>query len=128
MLPLDKKTLKKELKLFLDDKDRGISIKNFCEIAGISDRLFMYIIKENKLPMTESVQRGLNRAYMHWKEGRLRVMKKHTNETYPDYRKEPVPAVMPMSKLVMTNTGFKVQNKPINRHDYANFDNILLKT
>ena len=65
MLPLDKKTLKKELKLFLDDKDRGISIKNFCEIAGISDRLFMYIIKENKLPMTESVQRGLNRAYMH---------------------------------------------------------------
>ena len=62
MLPLDKKTLKKELKLFLDDKDRGISIKNFCEIAGISDRLFMYIIKENKLPMTESVQRGLNRA------------------------------------------------------------------
>jgi len=128
MLPLDKKTLKKELKLFLDDKDRGISIKNFCEIAGISDRLFMYIIKENKLPMTESVQRGLNRAYMHWKEGRLRVMKKHTNETYPDYRKEPVQPLIPMSKLVMTNTGFKVQNKPLNRHDYANFDNILLKT
>ena len=81
MQPLDKRTLKKELKLFLDDKDRGISIKNFCEIAGISDRLFLYIIKENKLPMTESVQRGLNRAYIHWKEGRLRVMKKHTNDT-----------------------------------------------
>ena len=128
MQPLTKQQLKKELKLFLDDKDRGISIRNFCEIAGISERLFNYIIKENKLPMTESTQRGLNRAYIHWKEGKIKVMKKRTNETYPDYRKEPVQPLIPMSKLVMTHTGFKVQNKPLNRHDYANFDNILLKT
>ena len=74
MQPLTKQQLKKELKLFLDDKDRGISIRNFCEIAGISERLFNYIIKENKLPMTESTQRGLNRAYIHWKEGKIKVM------------------------------------------------------
>jgi len=117
-----------EMKLFLEDKDRGISIKNFCELAGISDRLFFYIFREGTAPLTEETQRGLNRAYKHWKEGKIRVMKKRTNETYPDYRKEPVQPLIPMSKLVMTNTGFKVQNKPLNRHDYANFDNILLKT
>jgi len=117
-----------EMKLFLEDKDRGISIKNFCELAGISDRLFFYIFREGTAPLTEETQRGLNRAYKHWKEGKIRVMKKRTNETYPDYRKEPVQPLIPMSKLVMTHTGFKVQNKPLNRHDYANFDNILLKT
>jgi len=126
MQALDKRTLKKELKLFLADKDRGISIKNFCEIAGISERLFLLVVKEGKAPMTESCQRGLNRAYLHWKEGKIRVMKKHTNETYPDYRKEPAPPVIPMNKLVFTNGGFKVQSKPLNRHDYSNFDNILL--
>ena len=75
-----------ELKLFLKDKDRGISIRNFCEIAGISERLFTYVIHEEKMPMSENVQRSLNRAYRHWKEGRLKVMKKRNNETYPDYR------------------------------------------
>jgi predicted HTH domain antitoxin len=125
---LSKQQLKKELQLFLADKDRGISIKNFCELAGISERLFQYVVRDEKMPMTEATQRGLNRAYQHWKEGRIRVMKKHTNETYPDYRKEPKQPLMPMSKLVMTSEGFKVQNKPINRHDYANFGNILLKT
>ena len=128
MVLLSKQQLKAELKLFLADKDRGISIKNFCEIAGISERLFQYIIKEEKMPMTEQTQRGLNKAYEHWKQGRIRVMKKHTNETYPDYRKEPKPPMIPMSKLVMTSEGFKVQNKPINRHNYANFRNILSKT
>ena len=125
---LSKKQLMVEMKLFLEDKDRGISIKNFCELAGISDRLFFYIFREGTAPLTEETQRGLNRAYKHWKEGKIRVMKKRTNETYPDYRKEPVQPLIPMSKLVMSNTGFKVQNKPLNRHDYANFDNILLKT
>ena len=55
MQPLDKRTLKKELKLFLADKDRGISIKNFCEIAGISERLFLLVVKEGKAPMTLSL-------------------------------------------------------------------------
>ena len=116
-----------ELKLFLKDKDRGISIRNFCEIAGISERLFNYVIHEEKMPMSENVQRGLNRAYRHWKEGRLKVMKKRNNETYPDYRKEPIQPLIPVSKLVSTPQGFKVQIKPINRHDYSNFHNILTK-
>jgi len=125
MEDLSKQELKKELKRFLMDKDRGISIKNFCELAGISERLFLYVIKEERYPMSEDTQRGLNRAYKHWKQGRIRVMKKHTNETYPDYMKEAVQPLIPTSKLVLTNEGFKVQNKPINRHDYKNFGNIL---
>ena len=125
---LTKQQLKAELKLFLADKDRGISIRNFCEIAGISERMFNYVISEEKVPMSENVQRGLNRAYKHWKEGRLRVMKKRNNETYPDYRKEAVQPLIPTSKLVLTNGVFKVQCKPVNRHDYSNFQNILLKS
>lgn len=125
---LSKQQLLAEMKLFLQDKDRGISIKNFCEIAGISQRLFMYVVHEDKVPMSEDTQRGLNKAYRHWKEGKLRVMKKRNNETYPDYRKEPVQPLIPTSKLVLTPQGFKVQNKPLNRHDYKNFGNILVKT
>jgi hypothetical protein len=77
--------------------------------------------------MTELTQRRLNKAYRDWKDGRIKVMKKKNNETYPDYRKEPQVPMLSVSKLVLTNNGFKIQNKPVNRHDYANFNNILVK-
>jgi hypothetical protein len=122
---LTKKQLMVEMKLFVEDKDRGISINNFCEIVGISSRLFTYVFCELKFPMTEETQRKVNRAYNHWKEGRLRVMKKHTNETYPDYRKEPVQPLVHVTRIQPTAGGFKVQVGAINRHDYSNFSNIL---
>jgi hypothetical protein len=127
MSNLDKKTLMQELELFANDKDRGISLDNFCEVAGISSRLFRYVILEKTMPMTELTQRRLNKAYRDWKDGRIKVMKKRNNETYPDYRKEPQVPMLSVSKLVLTNNGFKIQNKPVNRHDYANFNNILVK-
>jgi predicted ATP-binding protein involved in virulence len=127
MRDLSKQELMREMKLFYDDKERGISLRNFCEIAGISERLFVYVFHEKKLPLTEDTQRKVNRAYKHWKEGRIKVMKKRNNETYPDYRKEPHIPYMTVSKLVLTDNGVKINISTQNRHDYANFNNILSK-
>jgi len=127
MEDLTKVQLMREMKLFLADKDRGISIDHFCEIAGLSVWHFREVFLMNTQPLTEYVQRRVNKAYRHWKEGKLRVMKEKSGKRYVDYRKEPQMAMIPTSKLILTDQGFKVQNKPLNRHDYANYDNILLK-
>ena len=128
MHPLTKVQLLKEIQLFIRDKDRGISIDHFAEVAGITEWHIRQVFDLQTEPLTEYGQRRVNRAYMHWKEGKLKVMVMKNRKRFVDYRKEPQPAIIPTSKLIMTDSGFKVQNKPLNRHDYANFDNILLKT
>jgi len=127
MQPLSKDQLKIEMKRFYLDKDRGISIKLFAELAGVNIEHFYDVFIYDKQPLTEYIQKRVNKAYREWKQGKVQVMRKITRETYVDYKKEPV---LPMRK----HLGLKVENGQIvinlgvkNRHDYANFDNILLK-
>ena len=124
---LTKSELKRQMKLFAADKDRGISLRLFADLAGISLQHFKDVFLNEYEPVTEYVQKRVNKAYREWKQGKVQVMRKITRETYVDYKKEPV---LPMRK----HLGLKVENDQIvinlgvkNRHDYANFDNILLK-
>jgi len=122
MKALSKSELLKQMKRFNADKDRGISIPLFCDLAGMSVAHFRDVFLEDKHPLTETVQRRVNKAYIHWKMGMVRVMKRNDNTRYVDYRREAKPPIMPNMGLKLTSEGIKLRVGMVNRHDYSETD------
>lgn len=120
--PLTKQELKIQMRRFIMDKERGIGLKHFCEIAGISHRHFLDIFVYDKSDLNELFQSRVNKAYQQWKEGRLVVMKRGNNTRYVDYRKVPKVPLMPDMGLKMTSEGIKLRVGMVNRHDYSQPD------
>ena len=119
MTPLTKRELTKHMQRFVADKDRGISIALFAELAGISHGHFYDVFIYNTEPLTEMVQRRVSKAYQQWKAGNVKVMKRIDNTRYVDYRKESQPVFMPKMGLQVTSDGIKVKVGMVNRHDYS---------
>jgi alpha-galactosidase/6-phospho-beta-glucosidase family protein len=119
MTPLSKRELTKHMQRFNADKDRGISIALFAELAGISHSHFYDVFIYNKEPLTEMVQRRVSKAYQQWKAGNVKVMKRIDNTRYVDYRKESQPVFLPKMGLQVTSDGIKVKVGMVNRHDYS---------
>lgn len=122
MTTLSKEELKRQIKRFIMDKERGIGLVHFCEIAGVGHRQFLNIFHYETFPITEQMQIRVNRAYQYWKEGRLVVMKRGNNTRYVDFRKEPKPPIHPEMGLKMTSEGVKLRVGMVNRHDYSRPD------
>jgi hypothetical protein len=122
MKALSKSELIKQMKRFVADKDRGISIPLFCDLAGMSPAHFRDVFVDEKHPLTETVQRRVNKAYIHWKLGMVKVMKRNDNTRYVDYRREAKPAIMPTMGLKLTSDGIKLRVGMVNRHDYSETD------
>ena len=119
MTPLSKRELTKHMQRFYADKERGISIALFSELAGISTGHFHDVFIYNREPLTENVQRRVSKAYQQWKAGNVKVMKRRDNTRYVDYRKESQPVFMPKMGLQVTSEGIKVKVGMVNRHDYS---------
>jgi alpha-galactosidase/6-phospho-beta-glucosidase family protein len=119
MTPLSKRELTKHMQRFNADKDRGISIALFAELAGISHGHFYDVFIYNAEPLTEMVQRRVSKAYQQWKAGNVKVMKRIDNTRYVDYRKESQPVFVPKMGLQVTSDGIKVKVGMVNRHDYS---------
>jgi hypothetical protein len=117
----------KEIKLFFKDKDRGISIELFGELAGLSKLHMEEVFVRETRPLTEYTQKRVNRAYAIWKTGRVKVMRKYSGHRYVDFRKEPEIPLVPHLKIEMVNGQAKVKLGAVNRHDYSNFNEILSK-
>ena len=124
---LSKQQLMKEIKLFFKDKDRGISIELFGELAGLSKLHMEEVFVRETRPLTEYTQKRVNRAYAIWKTGRVKVMRKYSGHRYVDFRKEPEIPLVPQLKIEMVNGQAKVKLGAVNRHDYSNFNEILSK-
>lgn len=122
MKPLSKSELLIQMKRFAADKDRGISIPLFCDLAGMSVAHFRDVFIDGKHPLTETVQRRVNKAYIHWKMGMVRVMKRNDNTRYVDYRAKPTPPIKPSMGLKVTSEGIKLRVGMVNRHDYSESD------
>ena len=120
MQPLSKTELKRQIRRFYDDKDRGISIERFCELAGISHRMFHTVFVYEEEPLSEHIQRRVNKAYQAWKEGAVTVMRDKNRKHYVEYRRTPVPPLVKQMKLQVTADGVKVKVGLVNRHDYSN--------
>ena len=80
--PLPKTELKRQIKRFLLDKDRGISIPLFADLCGLSTAHIRDVFLEECEPLTEMVQMRVNKAYREWKQGNVRVMKRRDNTRY----------------------------------------------
>ena len=88
MQPLSKAELKRQIKRFLADKDRGISIPMFAQLAGISRATLLDVFDYETEPMSETTQRRVNKAYMQWKAGMVKVMSNRDRSRFIEYRKE----------------------------------------
>mgnify|MGYP006280506139 CR=1 FL=1 len=119
--PLSKAQLKVEMKRFIADLDRGISISLFAELCGISKQHLDDVFKYEKEPLTEYVQRRVNKGYADWKAGKIKVMRLGRKK-WVEYRRDPEPPYFPTSKLVLTHNGFQVVVNYTNRHDYSQPD------
>mgnify|MGYP003350887999 CR=1 FL=1 len=112
----------KEIKRFFADKDRGISIALFSELCGVDRQHMMDVFIHERYPVSEYVQTRVNRGYLHWKQGKVRVMKRVDNTRYVYYRRAPNPPVWPKMGLKMTSEGVKISVGMVNRHDYSEPD------
>lgn len=122
MQPLSKSELKRQIKKFLQDKDRGISVNLFSELCGISRHYLWQVFVLEQEPLTETTQTRVNRAYALWKQGYVKVMKNRDNTRFVDFRKVAQPPIMPSTGLKMTSEGIKIRVGMVNRHDYSGFD------
>ena len=119
MPPLRKRELTLHMQRFYADKERGISIALFSELAGISKGHFHDVFIYKTEPLTENVQRRVSKAYQQWKAGNVKVMRRIDRTKYVDYRKESQPVFKPKMGLQVTSEGIKIKVGMVNRHDYS---------
>ena len=122
MTPLSKTELKRQIKKFLHDKDRGISVALFAELSGVSKTMLLDVFYYEKEPLSEMVQRRVNKAYMQWKAGMVKVMSNRDRSRFIEYRKEAKPPIIHGLGLKVTSEGIKLRVGLVNRHDYSEQD------
>ena len=108
-----------EMRVFLADKERGISQEQFAEICGISVDLLKRVFLQQSMPMTEMTQRRVNRGYSLWKQGYVKVMRRPDGSRYVAFRKQPEPAFLPTHRLRVGPDGVKLEMGLRNRRDYS---------
>ena len=117
---LPKLVLRKTIKRFLQDKNRGISMALFAELAGISKAHIEDVFLYEKEPLTEYVQRRVSKAYTEWKNGEVAIMQNKNNTRFLEYRKEAKPVLHKTTNLQVINGEIKIKVGIANRYDYSN--------
>ena len=121
-MTLTKIELKRQIKKFLKDPERGISHRLFAQLCGINmDHMRSVFLYETE-PLTEMIQIRVNKGYAQWKAGMVRTMKRRDNTTYVDYRKESQPLFVPSMGLQMQNGKIGLRIGLVNRRDYSQRD------
>jgi hypothetical protein len=119
MTTLSKEELKRQIRRFLLDKDRGISVKTFAEACGLSSDILEMVFLTGERQLTEHVQRRVNIAYDNWRSGYLRTMRRRDRTTFADYRRQAEVPMLPSNKIVFKNGQFSLVTGLKNRHDYS---------
>jgi len=119
MMPtLPKALLRKAMKRFLQDKDRGISVELFAQLAGLSKSHIKDVFVYETEPLTEYVQRRVSKAYNEWTSGEVAIMQNQDNTRFVQYRKESKPVMQKKTTLQMVDgkIGLKIGIAP--KYDY----------
>lgn len=114
-----KKELLRIVKRFLKDKDRGISIKLFADLCGLSDSIIKDVFIYESEPMTEYVQRRVNKGYREWVAGEVAIMKNRDNTRFVQYRKQSKPVLQRTTKLEFVGGVATIKLGITNKHDYS---------
>ena len=111
--------LKRVIRKFVDDKDRGISLPLFCEIVGISVKHFRDVFVDETEPLTEYMQRRVNKAYYAWLNGEIAIMQNRDRTKFVQYRKEAKPVLERSQRLEFSNGQIKLKLGITNKYDYS---------
>lgn len=105
---LPKHELKRVINQFLKDQHRGISVRLFAELSGISPGHMIDVFLYEKMPLTEMVQRRVDKAYKAYVNGEVSVMQNKDGTRYVEYRKVAKPLMKKTLGLQVTNSGIKI--------------------
>ncbi len=114
-----KTELRRISKRFLQDKNRGISIPLFAELAGLSTSHIRDVFLNESEPMTEYVQRRVSKAYQEWIKGEVAIMQNRDTSLFVQYRKEAKPIFHKSSKLTLINGEIKINMGIKPKYDYS---------
>ena len=114
-----KTELRRIIKRFLQDKNRGISISLFAELAGLSTSHIRDVFLNESEPMTEYVQRRVSKAYQEWIKGEVAIMQNRDTSLFVQYRKEAKPILHKSSKLTLINGEIKINMGIKPKYDYS---------
>jgi len=119
---IPRQELKRTIKRFLSDKNRGISIPLFAELCGVSVAILRLVFIKEEEPLTEYVQRRVSKGYQSWLRGEVAVMMNRDQTRFVQYRKEPKPKVARFIGLEVQNGQIKLKIGLKNKADYSNLD------
>ena len=111
--------LRRIIKRFLKDKERGISIPLFADLAGLSVAHIRDVFINESEPMTEYVQRRVSKAYQEWIRGEIAIMQNRDRTLFVQYRKEAKPVLQKSSKLTLVNGEIKINMGIKPKYDYS---------
>ena len=119
MMPtLPKTVLRKAMYRFLKDKQRGISMELFAELAGVSKSHIKDVFLYETEPMTEYVQRRVSKAYTEWTNGEVAIMQNRDNSKFVQYRKESKPIMQKKTILQVVDGKIALKIGIAPKYDY----------
>jgi len=119
---IPRQDLKRTIKRFLSDKNRGISIPLFAELCGVSVAILRLVFIKEEEPLTEYVQRRVSKGYQSWLRGEVAVMMNRDQTRFVQYRKESKPRMARSMGLQVENGQIKLKIGLKNKADYSNLD------
>lgn len=106
---IPKLELKRLMRRFILDKDRGISLKLFSNHAGLSEAHFYDVFKYLTEPLTEMMQIRVSKAYQEYCRGELAIMQNRDNTRFVQYRKEAKPQFEKTTKLELVDGRIQIK-------------------
>ena len=91
--------LKRIIKKFLKDKERGISIDLFADLCGLSTSIIKMVFIDETEPMT--------------------IMKNRDNTKFVQYRKQATPSLQRSTTLQVVGGQIKIKVGITNKYDYS---------
>ena len=116
---IPKAELRRTIKRFLADQERGISMALFADLAGVSLSILKAVFIYETEPMTEYVQKRVSKAYNEYKNGEVAIMQNRDNTRFVQYRKEAKPVMAKSTALQLVNGKIKIKVGLKNAHDYS---------
>jgi len=119
---IPKKQLLTEIRRFLKDKDRGISVKLFAKLCGIDHTHLLDVFFRQSHPLTEYVQIRVSRGYEAWKKGEVAIMVNQDKTRFVQFRPRAAPRMAESTGLQVVNGEIKIRTGMRNLGDYSNPD------
>lgn len=119
---IPKKQLLIEVRRFIKDPDRGISLRLFADLCGITKRHLVDVFYYRIHPLTEYIQIRVSKGYLAWKNGEVAIMQNQDKTKFVTYRKVPRQRATPSAGLQVVNGAIKIKLGVRNLGDYSNPD------